>query len=100
MIKIITFSCFTFLLVSCNQLNVESKTNPPSLSANSEFPLGTAVRYRPFQIDLQLRQLQQYHLDSYTAGSDMKMNQVMPTEERFDFSIVDSIIAYSNEHNQ
>ena len=30
----------------------------------------------------------------------MKMNQVMPTEERFDFSIVDSIIAYANEHNQ
>ena len=100
MIKIITFSCFTFLLVSCNQLNVESKTKPPSLRANSEFPLGTAVRYRPFQKDLQLRQLQQYHFDSYTAGSDMKMNQVMPTEERFDFSIVDSIIAYSNEHNQ
>ena len=100
MIKIITFSFFTFLLVSCNQLNVESETKPPSLRANSEFPLGTAVRYKPFQKDLQLRQLQQYHFDSYTAGSDMKMNQVMPTEERFDFSIVDSIIAYANKHNQ
>ena len=96
MIKI-TFSFFTFLLVSRNQLNKESETNPPSLSANSEFPLGTAVRYRPFQKDLQLRQLQQYHFDSYTAGSDMKMNQVMPTEENLIFqSLIQLLLTQIN----
>ena len=86
--------------IGCTQNELSSNRDNPSLHNNSSFPLGTAVRFKPFQKDAQLRRLQQHHFDSYTAGSDMKMNQVMPTEGRFDFSIVDSIIAYAEEHNQ
>ena len=77
------------MCIGCTQNDLSSNLDNPSLHNYSSFPLGTAVRFKPFQKDAQLRRLQRHHFDSYTAGSDMKMNQVMPTEGRFDFSIVD-----------
>ena len=66
------------MCIGCTQNDFSSYLANPSLHNNSSFPLGTAVRFKPFQKDAQLRRLQQHHFDSYTAGSDMKMNQVMP----------------------
>ena len=66
----------------------------------SPFPIGSSIRYLPFQNDLRLQRLQQLHFSSYTAGSDMKMHKVMPEENVFDFTIVDSIVEYAENYNQ
>lgn len=72
----------------------------PALRSISPFPIGSSIRYLPFQKDLRLQSLQKLHFSSYTAGSDMKMHQVMPMENSFDFSVVDSIVQHTEDYDQ
>lgn len=71
-----------------------------SLHAISNFPIGAAVRFVPFKDDPALQRLQKHHFDSYTAGNDMKMYSIMPEEGVYDFSLIDEILAYTQETDQ
>ena len=72
----------------------------PSLKEAAGFSIGSSIRFVPFMQDDVLRQLQAHHFDSYTAGSDMKMYQIAPKEDVFKWARVDSIVAYTQKHNQ
>ena len=90
-----------FLLFGCSWLPPEDEfIDVDSLHTISNFPIGSAVRFVPFKDDPALQRLQKHHFDSYTAGNDMKMNSIMPEEGVYDFSLIDAILAYTQETDQ
>ena len=93
--NILFFGClFIFTFLQGQEISV------PSLKNNAKFPVGSSLRFVPFMKDLKLKKLQQYHFDSYTAGSDMKMYQIIPKEEVYNWDRVDSIVNYTKNNNQ
>ena len=74
----------------------------PSLHHNANFHIGTSVRFVPFSKDTlsQKKIKKQHHFNSYTAGSDMKMYQIIPRSGVYHWSRVDSIVDYTTKNNQ
>ena len=90
-----------FICVLCLSACVST---PPiiveSLHEVAGFPVGTSVRMNEFKKDPLTRALQQYHFDSLTTGSDMKMHKVMPTENGYYWKVIDEAVAYTQKHEQ
>ena len=80
--------------VSAQQSDVRSLHN------NANFHIGTSVRYTSFSKDTLAQKIQQHHFNSYTAGSDMKMYQIIPKPGVYHWSRVDSIVNYTARNNQ
>ncbi len=92
-----TFAFFLFLIIT---KSIAQNNSVPSLKSKANFPIGSSMRFVPFMKDNNLRDIQQYHFDSYTAGSDMKMYQIAPKPGVFRWDRVDSIVAYTKKNNQ
>lgn len=87
-----------FLLIPI--IAISQEISEPSLKKHSEFPIGTSIRFVEFMKDKKLKKLQKHHFDSYTAGNDMKMYQIVPKEGNYNWARVDSIINYTTLNNQ
>ena len=87
-----------FLLIPI--ITISQEISEPSLKKHSEFPIGTSIRFVEFMKDKKLKKLQKHHFDSYTAGNDMKMYQIVPKEGNYNWARVDSIINYTTLNNQ
>lgn len=92
-----TFAFFLCLIIA---KSIAQNNSVPSLKSKANFPIGSSIRFVHFMKDYKLRDLQQYHFDSYTAGSDMKMYQIAPKPGVFRWDRVDSIVAYTKKNNQ
>ncbi len=90
---------FRLLVFFCVMFQIQAQT-VQSLHQTSSFPLGSSIRFVPFTKDKPLQELQQFHFDSYTAGSDMKMYKIIPREGIFRWDRVDSIVAYTKAQHQ
>ena len=92
------------LLLICILCLSACVSTPPitveSLHEVADFPVGTSVRMNEFKKDPLTRALQQYHFDSLTTGSDMKMHKVMPTENGYYWKVIDEAVAYTQKHEQ
>lgn len=87
-----------FLLIPI--ITISQEISEPSLKKHSEFPIGTSIRFVEFMKDKKLKKLQKHHFDSYTAGNDMKMYQIVTREGNYNWARVDSIINYTTLNNQ
>ena len=87
-----------FLLIPI--IAISQEISEPSLKKHSEFPIGTSIRFVEFMKDKKLKKLQKHHFDSYTAGNDMKMYQIVTREGNYNWARVDSIINYTTLNNQ
>ncbi len=84
------------VLFSFENLNVENK----GLKELTTFPIGTAVRVDQLQSDAKLKELQIHNFNSITAENDMKMYNVKPNEEEYNWEKVDKVIAYGETNEQ
>lgn len=97
----INFSGLFILLIcviACN--NSEKKHNDSSLKNVSSFPIGTAIKVQTLMNDTQLQKLQAKNFNSITATSDMKMQAIMPAENKFNWKTTDTILHYAKKHKQ
>ena len=92
-----TFAFFLSLILA---KSIAQNNSVSSLKSKANFPIGSSIRFVPFMKDNKLRGLQQYHFDSYTAGSDMKMYQIAQKPDVFRWDRVDSIVAYTIKNIQ
>ena len=92
----IFLSFFLALHVFCFAQEIQES----ALKEAAGFPVGSSIRFVPFMQDKELSDLQKYHFDSYTAGSDMKMYQIAPRENAYQWARVDSIVDYTKANNQ
>ena len=91
---------YIFLLCLVASQSVAQNNSVISLKSKANFPIGSSIRFVPFMKDMKLKGLQQYHFDSYTAGSDMKMYQIALRPGVFRWDRVDSIVAYTQKNEQ
>lgn len=97
MLKLSSFVIFiTLLLFGCMSL-----PEPPveSLRDVTDFPIGSSIRPNDLYQDSQALRLQQHHFDSLTTDLDMKMAKMMPEEGRYNWGLIDKILAYTQQYD-
>lgn len=85
-------------ILACN--NSKKKDGLIGLKEASTFPIGTAIKIHTLMNDSKLQNLQINNFNSITATSDMKMNSILPAENRYNWKTADTILYYANTHNQ
>lgn len=96
--KLFFFITVIFIVPSsCRNKNSDHKKG---LKSNAEFPIGTAIKIGTLTKDSELQKIQKQNFNSITSASDMKMNEVIPSEGVYYWERIDSILDYAQSNGQ
>ncbi|WP_158847606.1 endo-1,4-beta-xylanase [Algibacter sp. L1A34] len=97
----IKYACFLVVVISvfaCKDF--EEKKEALGLKNAATFPIGTAININRLLNDAKLQKLEIENFNSITATSDMKMQAILPAENKYNWKTVDTILHYAKTHNQ
>lgn len=99
--------CVSMLVMisACTTRSITSEPSEANLPVDSglmnhaSFPIGTAIDIKKLLNDEKLKALTIANFNSITATNDMKIYRLRPKEEVFNWSRVDTLVAFCEANN-